>query len=213
MKKKLWCVMIPKGKLLVFALVVMMLLVACGSTATPSVQDGGSVRGRINGNTYTNDFFQLSLTLPRAWQFQDDASIAEMRGLDRKRYNFDENGASLIDMVAIQNVTYANIAIQIDDTSQFPDGIAISYLEIMEAKQRDLASHGVEITIRDTEEITIRGNTYQLFHTYNYTRAWAHQIEQHFLLRRQGNYLISIVIATPIDDSIISFGRIITYFH
>ncbi len=56
-------------------------LSACGAAPAPAYGDEASIRGRLDGESYSNALLELRITGPEGWRFCDEYSLAELNGL------------------------------------------------------------------------------------------------------------------------------------
>lgn len=81
--------------MILLALCLMLALVACGAgnqtsstantpetTSAPETENVGTkeIRGKVEGDAYTNDYLNLSIERPQGWAFYTEDQIAEMNG-------------------------------------------------------------------------------------------------------------------------------------
>ena len=208
-----------KTKLLVALLALMLVLAACGGgngNGNGEIEDVGPVyRGVISGDTYTSSFIGLSFTLPENWVFAGDAEIAAMMGiaanvLAAEDIDFDAaNIETLYDMLASNPLTGDNIMVMIEDltlTSPLAPLIPTRvYLDELKAQMEELDF--ADYVFADDFQVTIGGQTWDVLSAN--VDMMGMEIEQHYLVRRQGNYMIAI-IATFMGD--MSFDDMMSYF-
>jgi len=219
--------MTTKIRLLALALAIMLLLSACGGGTTPPptvppAQNGDAngdtngadedvgplARGTISGVTYSSDLAQLTFTLPDdGWDWVDDDVIAEMMGITVDMMA-DEMDLSELDIQTLYDMVAAhdsgtNIIVAIEDLTNHPGGRLITVTALVEALKGEMEALDImSYTFRPDSEIAIRGNTYVLV-TADVEMQGLHFV-QHYLVRRQGNYMISVIISLfdgmSIDD-------------
>lgn len=81
--------------MILLALCLMLALVACGAgnqtsstantpetTSAPETENVGTkeIRGKVEGDAYTNDYLDLTIERPQGWAFYTEDQIAEMNG-------------------------------------------------------------------------------------------------------------------------------------
>ena len=81
--------------MILLALCLMLALVACGegnqtsstantpeTTSAPETENVGTkeIRGKVEGDAYTNDYLNLNIERPQGWAFYTEDQIAEMNG-------------------------------------------------------------------------------------------------------------------------------------
>ena len=215
-----------KVRFLAFVLATLMLLAACASTNTTSTlrtpaQDSEPIyRGRIIGDTYTNDSIQISFTLPSGWVFADDTFLATLMRIDVETLVgksaslgsfFDEGGRTIVDMFMWDGKDTKDtfVMVTISDIGR----AEIPMYELLEAFKSGTATlDSVEVTLRDTSEITIGENTYYVMAMYFEVPDLVPRFgKQHHLIRRQGSYFININIQNFSGEK--TFDEIITYFN
>ena len=87
--------------MILLALCLMLALVACGesnqtsstantpeTTSAPETENVGTkeIRGKVEGDAYTNDYLNLSIERPQGWAFYTEDQIAEMNGFTTELY-------------------------------------------------------------------------------------------------------------------------------
>ena len=223
--------MTGKIKLPALLLAAIMLLAACREPAPDSVPVlavtngepgdnndaeyfGPFYRGEIDGDTYASGFIGISFTLPgENWGFADDDAIAGMMGagaeiIADEGVDFAAAYFLLYEMFAKNYIDDSHVMVMLEDLSITSPGILLSpgaYLELLKTQLE--AGELFDYTFQDDSEITIGEQTWLVLSVG--VDIMGTQAEQHYLVRRQGSYMIVIVVSLAGD---LSFDEIMEHF-
>ena len=158
--------MMKKMITLLLALAMVFSLAACGKSAdTPKTAE--LHRGTVEGNTYTSDFLNVTLTLDDSWEIADDEAMAQLSGMVVDSFSDEdvkkqvENGSVIYDFyamrsdgaslnIAIQKLGLTNGALMTEDAfaeanlKQLPDVLASSNITVTDIQKTTFSFAGTE---------------------------------------------------------------------
>jgi len=209
MKKKL--------AVLVSLMLCVMVFAGCGETSNDFENDVKAVasRGIIENDVYKSGYAELSFNLPEDWQFSTDEEISKAFALtedivedaDKKFFETNETQA-LYDMMAVNNVTGANVILMYENLSLSAADTVVTeemYVDILKNQLSNVATFNYEVA--DAESLTISGNEYLSFTA----KIADMDLEQAYYLRKIDNYMLSIIVTSSnanesIDDIMSHFN-------
>ncbi|MBQ7799836.1 MAG: hypothetical protein IJ370_05030 [Oscillospiraceae bacterium] len=122
--------------------------------------------GKIDGDTYKNEYYEFEFTKPASWVYSTDEEIAAAMNMTVDQFgdNFAdavENGTTVLDMMVVDTVTGTNINVGIENLSKsFASNITEE--QYVDAIKRQLSAvETMDIEFSDkTEKVNIGGNDY-----------------------------------------------------
>ena len=163
------------------------------------------VRGTWEGNIYTNQYADLSFSMPDSWFIANDEEIAEMMNLSKemltdKSVFSEEKVASLaviFDMIAGDYMAGENVLIQLEKISHIPGHKYLKEEEYLEITKQDLEKANLGYIFEEKEEILIGD--------YPYLKMSGEiensSLEQIYLARKFDDYMFCIVITSSIGNA------------
>lgn len=192
-------------KFLALLLTVMMVMTmaACGSDA--STDNGGTnensdfVRGVWTDNVYSNEFLNLTFTMPEDWAYASDEEIAEQMGLAAEYASSTTEYAkayadtkNIYDMISQNQVNGSDVIVMAENLALTVGGTAYdeqAYLDAVSEQllQQDSLDYSIE---GETQDVTLGGETYKMLTTNLYEG----ELNQCYLVRRVGKYMEAIIV-------------------
>lgn len=189
---------------LLLAVLMVAALAACGgepaSTEEPKTDKNADfIRGVWVDNVYSNEFLDLSFTMPEGWVSASDEELAEIMGvvLDQTQ---DTNAISkeflsakvIFDMMA-QDATYGtNITLQAENMALTLGGSSYTEEEYVKQTVSQLEKQGLTCDLSDeVTETTIGSITYKTFNATLYDGAMA----QRYLVSVVGKYMVFLTVS------------------
>lgn len=176
-------------------------------------------RGVIDGSSYTSGFVGVSFTLPdEGWAFATPETLANMMLVDpalleSAEFDFDEAGTVILhDMVANHLEGESNVAVMVEDLYFSEGGADITAEQFLVRISEQLTGAGMdmfEFTFGEIEEVEIGGHGFALISADVVMEALGINSQQHYIARRNGDFMIVIVVSLS-DD--VSFEEIFTAF-
>lgn len=173
------------------------LLTGCGGKNTPS-------RGTWEGNTFTNSFADLTFEMPDGWVAATDEEIASLMGVgvevlkdSGKNYNKTLlEMQNIYDMMAQDPTTGSNLMLMFENLSFAIGGTKVTEAEYADIVLSQLKETGMYTTFGEVKTETIGKHTYTVFSAANPD----FQLSQDYLVRKEGSYMIGMVI-TAVGDA------------
>ena len=166
-------------------------------TTQPDEEDEKFSRGEWDGLTYTNTFAGFKATLPdTGWSITDDDALADMANLEDKSL-LEKAAFKLInfyDMQATEDQSGANVIVMIQNMKMAREGevTAEDYAGQMADGLKEVTDYTYEVGTPHEEEFC--GETYVCVPA----EVPEHQMNQEFLMRRKGKYMIELILTgTP----------------
>lgn len=173
---------------------------------TEAVQQGSKL-GVVEGNTYTNSFLGITVTLDENWTFANDEEMAQIRGMTMDAMN-DENlsqmletSGAVMDMYAMDaegrtvNIVLENLNIL--------QSVALTEKAYIDATAGQLSpmleSMGFSIVNAETTEITFAGESHAAIKIHASVQGV--DIYETVVVVKQGNYIASITVASYDQDT------------
>ena len=152
-----------KSIALILALCMVLSLAACGGSSN-NAPAAKLNRGTINGDTYTNQYFDLSFKLPSGWTFYGDEDTAAMSGLKPEDINADDL-TTLVDEKKQVMVCYAysgtgtsvNILITSDMKAIVKYSDEEMFKMVMEDMKAQFAEQGIELVHTEIQKAKLFG--------------------------------------------------------
>lgn len=197
-------------------------MAACGSTAgsTSAATESSSsetaqtekstdmsdfVRGKWDGDTYSNEFLNLKFTKPDGWKAASDEEVAEIMGLATE---YSEGGTAfseayakaqnVYDMMTSNDTDKASVIVMAENLALSVGGTSYdekAYADVVSGQLE--AQSSVKYAPKGSEEVTIGSNQY-LMMTMSVNDG---AMNQYYLMRRVGKYMATVIIsATPATD-------------
>lgn len=172
-------------------------LTACAAIS-PAAPRKTFARGTWDGNTYTSEFAELTLTLPESgWTISTDEEIADQMGISRDLLDSTEleeaimEQTNITDMMAVDSTTGANIILMFVNLSGYADKDAVSLDDVADQIVDGLRATDVfDYEVGETSRTTLCGNEYLLL-----TAAIpAYDMHQAYLMRREGDMVIELIL-------------------
>lgn len=127
---------------------------SASASASASASSSASV-STTNADTYTNDAFGLSFTLPTGWSFADAATLKQLNSPVANAANFDK-----IDMVAMSaDKNTAVVVAIIPPGSQTSGQAAEAYLEAQNTRMQETLTSGNYTATTNSATVTFDGLT------------------------------------------------------
>ncbi len=130
---------------LILAFIMAFLLVGCNLVAEDKAE---ITRGKIDGDTYINDFLDLKFTKPDSWIYSTDEEIAATFGMSAELLGYDnfkqtvEDNISVYDMMVKDSFSGTNINIFYENlVKQNASNITIEqYVEAIEKQLENVSA-------------------------------------------------------------------------
>lgn len=160
--------------------------------------NGGPSRGVWNNGIYRSEFSGINFTLPNGWSAATDEEIANLLGIsadilgDDKQWIIESAKLTTIyDMMATDPVTNNNLMIIFENLS-LSGSTNISEKDYYEITTTQLETvESLDYTIDEPYTTDINGIAYLTGHCYETNYG----ISQHYFIRHQGNYMITIIVS------------------
>lgn len=168
------------------------------SPTQPTVPNNPSAisRGVISGNTYTNTFAGITITKPSSWTFASDKQLEEQFGIVLDGYtDFEQEfikNSTIYDMMLV-SPSASNIMVMYEDLSvSGSQNISIDdYVDILTRQLK--AQTALNYTILATYTGSLAGENYTIIDAEASSNGGS--VFQRYYLRKQGKYIIGIVIS------------------
>lgn len=152
-------------------------------------------RGKWQDNIYTSDFFQLQFTLPEGWVHATDEEIAATMSLG-KEILADENKymAELADLTTVYDMMANDVAngssLVVMAEKQTLDSVTAEvYINTLKGQLEEITSLRYEVGEPTSQEIA--GQNFVALPTSLPDSS----IEQYYYARRQGDYMVAIILS------------------
>lgn len=182
------------------------------SVADSSVPDDSGeplVRGTWDGDTYSNEHFGVSFTLPADWVAGTEADLAAMMNISVDLLEGSEEEyptelleqATIFDMMATGDGV-GNVMVMLENLSVYPLGILMSADNYIESLKQNLeTNYAGQVEIGDSYQDTLGAHDYTVV-PVTYTQAGT---EQYMYVRKQSSYIVVVAITTvtggtPLSD-------------
>ena len=173
---------------LLLAIVMLVSLCACGSDSNDNTGKGKDNEtqsqtqkepesepekipefsfGKISGNTYTNDFFGISCTLPNDIKFYNDEELATSNGIaadytDEQKLEHFKTSKVYMDMCAANQLTGSNVNVTFDYFGEDSANINVketleSQYSIIESSYQQMGYTNVSLT---STKVTVDGKEF-----------------------------------------------------
>ncbi len=167
-------------------------------------------RGVWSGDVYTNTFADLSFSLPSGWMVYTDGQLAELMGATASEMlgeNFSPEILALTtiyDMMAVNNSGGSNVMVMYEnlEAEGAEDYTLAQYIDSLVYQ---LSTYGYYTDFGETFEADLCGNTYTVLPL----EASSYNLQQYYYIRRNGNYMIAVLISSVNDDA----SLIAAYFN
>ena len=123
-------------------------------------------RGKVDGDTYKNEYFEFEFTKPASWVYSTDEEIAAAMNMsvDLLGDKYEEtlkNNTALIEMMAIDVTTGTNINIAVENLAKsFASNITEEqYVEALKKQLANVQNMTIEFSDK-TDRINIGGNEF-----------------------------------------------------
>ena len=120
------------------------------TTTTEQVIKTYVVTGSINGNTYTNDFAELTFKKPAAWTFLEGEALESLGG---------DSSVAIPDMAAVDGTTNSSVKLVFLNSFTIA-GEYITAKAYCDSTIKSAASEGDMSAIVAESEVTLGGNNY-----------------------------------------------------
>lgn len=194
---------------LFIVLFIIFILCGCESKVSEKLSaknDKNISFGTWNDNTYTNDFLEVSYTLPDGWTKQTDEEILKTMELGSELMN--DKGELTKKLADLTSVTYliatdpltGNNAILMSEKPLIGNVSLDKYVESLKNNLKELESIDYEIG-KETKEVIndLKYSTLELTAKYNDV-----VINQKYFVRKNGKYFISTIITSTTGTDNIS---------
>ena len=204
-------------KLFAIVLVVLMMLslAACGGdeptpTTVPETTapvEQGSKLGTVEGNTYTNEFLGITVTLNENWGFANDEEMAQIRGMttdamtDENLAEILETSGAVMDMYAA-DVDGQTLNIMLENLNIL-QSIAVTEKAYADATVGQLPaaleSMGFADATAEVTELTFAGDTHAAVKIH--AKIAGMNFYETLVIVKQGNYIACITAASYGEDT------------
>lgn len=162
-------------------------------------------RGKIDGNTYTNDSIGLTFEKPSEWRFATDEEIAEMMGAGAEIADLDDMEAALAKAITVYDMSAsssdgmktATVAIINAEKAEVKDKDATKYLEEMKGEFTNDFSDELSYECGEITETKLSGKAFSCLElTANGF------LNQNMYARFEGDFLILVTTVSVYNDSL-----------
>ncbi len=122
--------------------------------------------GKIDGDTYKNEYFEFEFTKPASWVYSTDEEIAAAMNMSVDLFGDKyeetlESGVAMLDMMAVDSLTRTNINVAVENLSKsFASNITEEqYVEALKKQLAGVENMTIEFSDK-TEKVKIGGNDY-----------------------------------------------------
>jgi ABC-type glycerol-3-phosphate transport system substrate-binding protein len=194
-------------KKMIIAIVVVLLvamLAGCGGDANGAKK---LVRGSWAGDTYTNEYLNLTFTMPEGWSSMSDEQLATLMGLSAD--NLAAAGVevnkemlelmTIVDMQAQDPMTGNNVLVNIENIGKMAKNVVSEedYIDLT----REQLEEAYGYTFSDYTTETVAGETYTMAKGEVTMSGIA--MSQYFYVRKVDKYMLAIIV-TVVDGSDVS---------
>ena len=219
-----------KGFAIILALCMVLSLAACGggkttpsnnSTApannsantvpansgsnTPAADDKGPDWGKKDGSVYTNEYYNLKVTLPSDWQFQNDEQVASNMGTSADIFKtktikeLAEGGTGSIYMMQATAANGTNIIVSTSYHSSFDsfkEADILAVLKDSQAENLKKAESGFKTV--EYKTVNFAGQDKQVVHIVR--TASGIDLHQYMVIMANGSDYVGIVTITQVGS-------------
>lgn len=198
-------------KIIAFLLIIATIfaLACCGKSEDPA--PSAIARGTWEGDVFKSDFADLAFKLPDKYQAYSDEQLAQLMKVALESLN---NEAELVKQLTIYDVFVQssynnNFSILYENLAK--QGVSASitasdYLDILADKLEDMSTP--KYTAENKTTVQVAGKTFDMLET-SFTTQGVNG-KQYYVARRQGGYMICIIISIFNGDDVNSILSIFT---
>ena len=166
---------------------------------------GDFKKGKVSGETYTNEYLGITATLEYPWEF---ATSSELESLNEQfyeegEYYWDVETSAIYDMYAYTGENSENIAVIVYSMEDGEESLAINSNlatvgELMvEMAQEEIAGHGLEVTYEADTSITFPADKFVAYRM-NIGGAGYEEV----ICFKKDNYLVTVTLSASDEDKL-----------
>lgn len=160
-----------------------------------NVKDSSELLGKVEGNTYNNKFFGVSLQFPKDWGYKSDEEIKKSieKGLELYKSDNEKNNKELVDSINQEVLVFSTNA---KDKSfgigvlKQPNRYILSKTVAQKTKEMFLVNENVKL-VEDIKEVNVNGTSYSTFSLNSFNR-----VNSKVYLTMKKGYSISFVLTS-----------------